>query len=110
MLSLAGLAEPVGEKVDEAADLRGKVATMRVDRVDAAILDDVIVEKRDQLAGMDMRIGDEVRDNGDAETGAGGTQRRLWAVDLDRAGDADRDRRAIFFDETDVVVPFNCCG
>ena len=84
------LSEPRREIIHETAHLGGQVATMRIDRINAAVLGNVIVEQRHQFSGLDIGPGDKVRHHGDAEAGTGGAQGRLWAVDLDGAADGDR--------------------
>lgn len=98
--SSAALAKPRRKIIHEAAHLGRQVTAVRIDRIDTAILGNIVVEQGHQLTRLDMRAGDEIRHHGDAEPGAGGAQRCLRAVDLDRPADGDRVRAAIRFEIT----------
>ncbi|MCY1248720.1 hypothetical protein D9M72_621820 [compost metagenome] len=101
---LSVLAKPVRQEVDKAAHFGGQITAMRVNRIDASVSGDVVIEQGYQFTGLDIGLGNKVRYHGDTQSRSRRTQRGLWRVDLNRAADSHRGIGAIWFEIPDIVV------
>src|SRR5690606_9935302 len=76
-----------------------KVPAVRIDRIDACPIGQIVVEEGDEAPYPDVRLGDEVWDDGKTQPGHGCGAHGKRAVRLDRAGHRNVDRRPVPFTE-----------
>src|SRR5690349_244697 len=87
---IRSLAKPGVQEVDEGADLRRQIAPVRIDRVDAAIMRQELVEYGHEAAVLQLLPGNEIGHAGDPKAGLGGAKTGQGAVDLHRPADRNR--------------------